>query len=357
MVLEHVPAAAATRALEPLRRRSAAHPEDLANALALARGYLELGRANADPRFVSYAQATLAPWLQGPHPPQQALVLGAIALQNLHRFEAALELLDRALLLQPLDGQAWLTRATVLQVTGRLPEARMACRHLIRASGQLIALTCLASVDSLTGRLAQSYAALRSVFSDDARLAGDVRAFILGQLADMAVRLHEFAQAESYFRSALRAAPEDVYIKADYADLLLLQGREREVVDLLRTNELQDNLLLRLAIAGTRLQLRDGQRWSEMFQARYQAARADGDFTHLREQARYLLEVRHDAATALQLARENWSVQREPADLHVYLDAATAAGNPSAAEPVHQWMHQIGYEDRTLPPFLAQAAR
>ncbi len=61
-VLEHVPAAIATEKLEPLRTRLGSHPQDLPAALALAQGYLDIGRATADPRFVSYAQATLAPW-------------------------------------------------------------------------------------------------------------------------------------------------------------------------------------------------------------------------------------------------------------------------------------------------------
>jgi hypothetical protein len=111
-VLERVPAVAATQKLEPLRTRLAADPEDLQSALALAQGYLDIGRANADPRFVSYAQATLTPWLSRPHPDVAVLTLAATTLQYLHRFAEALTLLNQALAIQKLNGQAWLTKAT-----------------------------------------------------------------------------------------------------------------------------------------------------------------------------------------------------------------------------------------------------
>ncbi|MDB6089144.1 MAG: hypothetical protein JWN85_1928 [Gammaproteobacteria bacterium] len=347
-MLEHVPAAAATQQLEPLRARLAARPEDLQSALALAHGYLDIGRANADPRFVSYAQGTLIPWLSRPHPDPAVLTLAATALQYLHRFDEALSLLNRALAEQTSNGQAWLTKATLLQVQGRFEAARQACRPLIQISGQLIALTCLTSVNSLTGRLNESYLALRRVFTDDPRLEGGLRAWILDQLADMAQRAGDEQAAEADLLAALHAAPRDGYSKGAYADLLLRQSRNTEVVQLLGGDESQDNLLLRLAIAGTRLHTAEGRRWSDMFQARYEAARRDGDFTHLREQARFVLDVRGDAANALELAQRNWQAQREPADVRVYFAAATAAGDRAALQNVATWIKQTHYEDRTI---------
>jgi hypothetical protein len=96
-----------------------------------------------------------------------------------------------------------------------------------------------------------------------------------------------------------------------------------------------------------------GREWSDAFEARYQAARRDADLSHLREQARFLLEVRGDALAALQLAQDNWRVQREPADVHIFLAAAAATGRPAAAEPVREWIRQVHYEDHTLSAAVA----
>jgi tetratricopeptide (TPR) repeat protein len=347
-VLQHVPAASETRRLEPLRARLATHPQDLQTVLALAQGYLEIGRENADPRFVSYAQATLAPWLSHPNPSPAVLTVAASTLQYLHRFDEALALLGRALAAQPLDGQAWLTKATILQVQGRFDEARKACRPLTQTSGQLIALSCLTSVNSLTGRLQASYDALQAVFTDDPRLSPGLRIWILEQLADMAQRSGDDRAAEAHLLAALRVSSKDAYVKAQYADLLLGQNRNTEVVQLLSTDEQQDNLLLRLAIAGSRLQSAAGRHWGDVYRARYEAARRDGDYTHLREQARFVLQVRCAAAAALKLAESNWQVQREPADVRVYVQAAAAAGDRQAARRILEWIEQTHYEDRTI---------
>jgi len=346
-VLERVPAAAETRKLEPLRRAVATHPDDLKSAFALAQGYLDIGRTTADPRFVSYAQAVLSPWLSRPRPDPVVLTWTATSLQYLHRFEEALDLLDRATAAQPQNGEAWLTKATILQVLGRFQAARRACQPLTLTNGQLIALGCLTSVNSLTGRLRESYSALRSVYVDDPRIPLNIRVWILDELADMALRAGDPTEAEKYWLAVLRAAPRDAYSKSAYADLLLQQHRETEVVHLLRADEQQDNLLLRLAIAGTRLRMVDGRRWSALFEARYEAALRADDFTHAREHARFLLEVRGDSAGALRLAARNWQIQREPADVRVYLAAARAAGNRPALQIIQEWIAQTGYEDRS----------
>lgn len=309
---------------------------------------MDIGRATADPRFVSYAQATLGPWVAGPHPDPAALTLTATSLQYLHRFDTALRLLDQALAIQRFNAQAWLTKATVLQVQGHFAEARQACRPLIQISGQLIALTCLTSVNSLTGKLNSSYLALRGVFTDDPRLDSGVRVWILDQLADMAQRQGDDAAAEHWYQAALHVNPQDGYTKGEFADLLLRNGREADVLALLQGDEQQDNLLLRLAIAGTRMRIARALGWGDEFQARYEAARRDGDLTHLREQARFLLEVRGSAKAALDLASRNWDVQKEPADVRIYWAAASRAGSEADLRRLREWIRAVGYEDVTV---------
>jgi hypothetical protein len=100
-----------------------------------------------------------------------------------------------------------------------------------------------------------------------------------------------------------------------------------------------DNLLLRLALAER--QLPDAtsafaQHRRELAD-RFDAARRRGDSLHKREEARYLLTIEGDAAGSLRLARENWRVQREPADLRVLAEAAGATGDAAALREVAEW--------------------
>jgi hypothetical protein len=164
----------------------------------------------------------------------------------------------------------------------------------------------------------------------------------------MAERLGDDRAAEAHLRAALQAADDDPYLKAAYADLLLRTSRAPEVIALLAGNEAQDPLLLRLAIAGHRLGSAEAARWIQAFDARLDAAGRDGDNTHLRERAMYMLEVRGDAAAALESARRNWAVQREPADLRIYVRAAQRAHAAADLELIARWLRESRYEDRTL---------
>jgi tetratricopeptide (TPR) repeat protein len=355
-VLEVVPAATELRQLQPLREQLARHPGDERAALALAQAYLDLGRIESDPRIVSYAQATLAPWLDSHRPDAGVLVLGASASQYLHRFGEALALLDRALQQQPQNGQAWLTRAAILQVQGRFSEAQASCRTLAQFSDALITVVCLTGVNSLTGELTASYRTLRGLYQDDPRIPAAVRVWIFDELADMAERAGIDDAAEAYLLAARRVASRDPYTNSAYADLLLRERRNTEVVQLLEADQSQDNLLLRLAIAGARLHSTQAEYWAATYQARYEAARRDGDWTHLREQARFLLEVRHDGAGALALAERNWQQQREPADVRLLVAATGSAHDAVAAAQVLEWLRQTRYEDQTLELTQLQAA-
>jgi tetratricopeptide (TPR) repeat protein len=355
-VLERVPARAALERLAPLRQALAANPNELDTALALAQGYIAIGRENGDPRFVAYGEATLASWVRQSRPPEKVLVIQATALQYLHRFDESLALLDRALALQPLDAQAWLTRATLLELKGEFASARPACARLARAADALIALTCLASVDGRSGRLAESHERLRALPADDARLTADTRTWVLAVRAEMAERLDDPASAGLDYAAALEISPGDPYLKAAYADLLLRIGRPDEVLTLLAGNEAQDPLLLRLAIATQRLGSLEAPRWRQAFEERLRAAEREHDSTHQRERAMFLLDVRGDAGAALESARRNWALQREPADLRIYTRAALRAHSAADCALLSHWLAATHYEDRTLPTTLECAA-
>jgi len=71
----------------------------------------------------------------------------------------------------------------------------------------------------------------------------------------------------------------------------------------------------------------------------------------------YLLEVRDDAAGALESAARNWAVQREPADLRIYARAAQRAHASADAAVIARWLRATGYQDRTLCALTACGAR
>ena len=91
-----------------------------------------------------------------------------------------------------------------------------------------------------------------------------------------------------------------------------------------------DILLLRRAQAAVRSGAPDAASEADELGERFAALRARGDRVHLREEARYTLEIRDTPDAALALALDDWRVQKEPLDARIVLEArarrAQAAG-------------------------------
>jgi tetratricopeptide (TPR) repeat protein len=341
-ILAQLPAG--TRHSDVTARRLAVDRLDV--TVLLAQFYIEQARASGDLRFLGYAEAVLAPWVAKPDAVPESLVLQATLQQSRHEFVAALATLDRSLLARPEDPQAWLTRATVLRVLGRYPEAKSACANFALHTDANISAICEQGIDALAGHLASAYQTLTKVPTDG--MMNPERAWRLSELGEMAVRLGREADAEQHFREALALNPRDFYVRAAYADLLLRGRRDLEVLELLKGQESIEPLLLRLAIAQKHTNSPDFPRSREALRAAFTAEADRGEAVHRREQARFLLEIEERPRDALTAALANWAVQREPDDALVLIEAAQAAGDPHEASPVLDFAKAQGLGDVRL---------
>ena len=341
-VLARLPAGA-THTSAPIRRQADAR---LDVALPLAQFYISQARTTGDLRFLGYAEAVLSRWRSQSPPSPAVLVLQATILQSRHSFAAALGELDEALRARPDDAQAWLTRATVLRVLGRYPEAGDACAQFARWADPGVSLICEQSIQGLTGHLEAAYARLAAL-STQGMLDAE-RAWRGSELGEMAVRLGHDSDAERWFRDALAHNPNDFYVRAALADLLLRQHRSGEVLALLQGQQSIEPLLLRVAIAQKQQADRELARSAELLQAAFATEAERGEPVHRREQARFLLEVQNRPQEALTVALANWAVQREPDDALVLANAARAAGAPQRAQPALEFARTQGLHDVRL---------
>ncbi len=346
VVVETLPARATdprARELAALRRELQADPRNLAAALRLAQASFDATGAEGDPRYIGHAQAALAPWWDLPDPPPQVRVLRAMLLQFEHRFEAALADIDAVLRAQPENARAWAWRAAIQLVLADYEGARRSCEGLAPLAPALIAATCGAQIDAVTGRADAAVTSIRTALLRGGPGASDAqRLWAMTRLAEAEERRGEWKAAERAYLDALALRLEDVYLSAAYADFLLDRGRAAEVLDLLQGRERADVLLLRLALAAHAVRDARATTFSAELSARFAAARARGDTTHRKEEARFLTALGpQDAASlkhALALALANFEQQREPADARIVLEAAVAARDPAAAEPALVWL-------------------
>ena len=357
-VIEQLPRRAdATRSeLRGLRQQLNAAPNDLALAAGLAQRYIALARSETDPRYLGYAQAALAPWWRQAAPPLPVRLLRATILQSTHQFGPALQDLDAVIAQEPANGQAWLTRATVLTVQGDYAQATASCARLSALSTQLVTVTCLANIASVTGRAAASERLLDLTLQRSAGAAPELENWASTLLAEMATRRGETALAEARYRAALARRPRDSYLLGAYADFLLDRQRPQDVVQLLQDRQRIDALLLRHALALQALPGRQAafEAAKAELAARFHAALQRGDTVHQREQARFALFLQQDVPSALQLAQQNWAIQKEVPDMRILLEAALAARDYGAAQPVLAWIAANGVEDAALQRLVRQ---
>lgn len=341
-----------SREATALRAELAKNPRDLDLATKLAKLDIQLSRERSDPRYLGHAQAALAPWWAMEDAPVEVLVLRATIEQSLHDFEAALRDLDRAVKVRPDHPQAWLTRAVVLTVRGRYDDARVSCDRLARMTTPLVATVCRTSIDSVTGKAKQAYEELGRVLEQGGRVSEDEEAWARGSLGEYAQRANDLDAAEKHFRRTLQLDPDDSYVRAALADLLIDRGRFADAIEIVKGREANDGHLLRLALAEKKNGSKEAETHIETLRARFEASRLRGDVVHRREEARFRLDLEGDAQKALDLAKDNWDVQKEPWDVRVLLEAARAAKSPAAAKPALDWIGRHGLED----PFIAKVA-
>jgi hypothetical protein len=341
----------------PLHTALLQQPNNLGLALATAKDAVQRARDTGDPRALGQAQAALAPWWSRADAPDAVRLLQATILQSQHHFSAALKLLD-ALIANPapdtpppLLQQARLTRATVHQVQGRLDEAALDCQAL---STTTLGAVCNAELRSLRGepsRAARELAQLRH------QGAAHHQGWLALLQAELALRLGDSASAAQHFETALAQA-SSVYVRVAQADALLDQGHNQQALAALApfeaTGDEPDAVLLRRAIALKRSQHASAPAAAAALQQRFLDARTSAQALHLREEARFALDVQDQPARAWALAQTNWQSQREPADALLYVRAAVAAGALEQAQQLSQQLKARGWHDVRLDRSLAR---
>ena len=341
------------RQLATLRAQWRRDATDVAVATQLAAAYIEQAGAEGDPRYVGYAQSALQHWWREPDPPAPVRVVRAIVLQYDHRFDAALADLDAAVRADSDDAQAWAWITAIHLVRADLDRARQACERLSELTPDLVGAACHAQLDALTGHATQAATSLRSALHAAPDADPALRLWALTRLAETEERRGDGAAAERAYRDALALRLPDVYLLAAYADFLLDNGRAAEVMPLLIPHARADVLLLRLAMAAKATQDPKRDALARELAARFDAAHARGDTSHRKEESRFALALQGQPDRALTLARANYEQQREVADARILLEAALAARQRAAAQPVLQWMQATGIESPALRSLAA----
>lgn len=322
---------------------------DPAVAAAEARALLDASHREGDPRFAGRALARLARWApanQASSAPAEVLLALAEAEQYLHQFDTATARLQRLAQREPANPQAWLLLATMHRVQGRYAQSDQACAALQQLRVQPYAEACAAENQALRGATDAARSRLQTLLKNASVPA--TRGWLLTTLAELEQRAGQAAASDAAWQQSLQAA-NDAYATVGYADFLLDQQRPQEAWDLLRPAPDSEGVLLRRAVAATRLKLPQAGALRRDIEARYaQADLRPEDSGHQRERALMQLDVVGQPAAALAHARKNLTRQREPIDLWLLARCAQAAGDNKALAEARQLAKTQGLRDARL---------
>lgn len=339
-----------------LRAMLARDPNNVQLATRSAQRYLTRARAESDPRLLGQAQAALATWWELAEPPTGVLLIRATIRQTNHDFLNARRDLEQLVKREPENAQAWLTLATVQQVSGDLNAAMQSCKAITTRVSQLIVTTCMAAIDGARGQARNAYDALnlQTANTDVSTVPIGVRTWALTLQAELADRLGRAGDAERLYRASLSLDPADAYTISMYSDFLIDAGRYGEVLSLIPATTRTDILLLRRAIATKHAATPDASHVATDLSRRFAASAARGDRLHLREESRFVLIIKNQPVEALKLALDNWRVQKEPLDVRIALEAAIAAKQPAAVTEVLTWLDANPLQGAKLAELLRQ---
>ncbi len=351
-------AARTTPSSRTMRALLARDPKNVDLAVRIAQLYISRSRSESDPRLLGQAEAALGAWWSQAEPPVSVLLLRATIRQTNHDFTQARRDLEQAVTREPRNAQAWLTLATVQQVTGDLKSAAESCAQIGPLAPNLISTTCIANVNGAQGQAANSFDALTRALAEsatDRRTTPGVKTWVLTMQAELAERLSRTADAERLYRASLAIDSSDAYTVAAYSDFLMDAGRAAEVLPLIPATTPTDILLLRRAIAAKAIAAPDSAMLADLLGQRFAASRARGDRVHLREEARFALAIKNAPDEALDLARANWAVQKEPLDARIALEAALAAKQLGAVREIVAWVDSTKLQGKKLAQLTSLA--
>lgn len=349
-IVETLPALGALAAEQrKLKRQLAAQPKDAGTALALSKAIYARALHDGDARFAGQALGVLRTWDGDAKAPIEIRMQRATLLQHLHEFEPAARELEALLADAPRHAQALLTLATIHRVRGRYAESDAVCERLAGAGQPLYGAACLAENQALRGQFDAARRRLQALIAEQPGNAG-WEAWLRTTLGELELRAARPAAGVAELQRAVQLDPADSYARLALVDALLEAGRAAEAEPLLAQAGDGDAALLRRALVAGKLGRPDAESLRRTLAERYAQAglRPEAVNVHARERAWFALDVEHDAARALALARSNLDGQREPVDLLIMDRAARAAGDAKARAELAALAERIGLRDLRL---------
>lgn len=351
MVLQTVPLWQRSHAINPIIQGRS----DPTQVAAQVRKLLQTAHRESDPRANGQARALLQPWWNERAAPSDILLVRAQLQQRQHHFDQASVDLNTLLQRQPDNSEARITLATIQTLRGDYSSAAKTCDALSRSRALQPALLCRANLMAVNGaaeKALQLYQALLQTSDKDQQQ----QQWLHTAIAETALRMGQIKMADNHYQQAIAIPLRDPYLLRSYADHLLAQNLDREVIRLLEKESRDDALLLRLAIANKALQKPQATVLQLELENRFNNIRLRGDLPHQDEQALYEWRLNNNPELALELMQNHWDTQKAPQDTYLFAQIASILDDDKSLNLLRDWQQQSQLQDQRLQTLNIQLA-
>jgi len=332
-----------------LRHQVDTNPDDVEISTKLAGAYVSYAKRESDPRYIGYAQALLSKWWHQNPPPEPVHLLRADIKQYNHQFHDAIDDLTMLVKNHPNNSRAWMTLSAIHLLLGNINKATNSCHALARASNNASIALCLSNVLARTGQNNKAEKLLLTLTGHPSILDTELQQWIYTSLAEINIQKGDTVNAEHYFQDALAIDVRNTYLLRLYIDHLTSTGQQAKALGLIKHEKNDTALLIRATLLHRYFnEISHFERNKKILASRFSAEALRGTGIHLREQALFELAVMNNSPKALDLALNNWEIQREPEDARILLYAARAVISKPALIVIKTWIEKIGINDVRL---------
>jgi len=320
------------RRADPPSTAEARWQSDPRSLLIRVRKTIELSVKPGYSHFYDRARTLLEIPVEAQTDNPEVWLLWAKVQQHYHDFDAALSALERVFSAQPDDVEARLLAARIYLIQGRPDRAHGQCIALIGNADLVTASACALEVAGYRNSLDSSYRSLQALVRREGLPEDERGPWIAQILADMALRLERFEEAQSWLSQYLDGASVNYLLQ--WSEVQLALGNHYRIIEELEpvvttAPSIDDALALRLAIAE---QATEGDHWQHYVEGRMALRLQRKDTHHASDLARYHLDVDPQPEKALYWAEVNWEKAREHSDRQLLQRARRMADELDGAE-------------------------
>ena len=328
-------------------------PTDEIKREELINAYLQKAKSTGDMRYVSYAQNRLEYWLQETPKSEKARFLNARLMQYEHKFKESIEELNSLLIEYPENTKAWSLLANLYLITGNYDAAKASCKQLSIRTNLTDALICQSNIMIRTGELRKSFKVLNTILPTANKMSAKRRLWLYTSLAEIMIQQGNNEKAGQYLEQAMSLVKDndfhDAYLSRLNVDYLIQNHKYKKAFSLIYDENNDTALMIRSAMLAKKLDdyvIFDSNKatLSQIFNVE----KRRGQSQHLREQALFNLVILESSSIALELAKQNWSVQKEPEDARILMKSALAVGDIEQIQLIKLMIKETGLIDARI---------